>query len=56
MASLLKALKCVMFMKFAPSGERSNRKDILADRAIALAWPGAGQLCAGVVERLEAIG
>ena len=44
------------FIEFATGGKRSNRKHIFADGAIALAWPGVGQLCTGVVERLEPVG
>ena len=54
-ASLLKGLKRVMFIKFATGGERSDGEHILADGAIALAWPCTGQLCAGIVERPEPV-
>jgi hypothetical protein len=55
LASVLKGLKRVTFIKFAPGGERPYRERIFADGAIALARPCTGQLCAGIVERPEPV-
>jgi hypothetical protein len=44
-----------MFIKFATGDERSNGEYILADGAIAFAWPCTGQLCTSIVERLQPV-